>query len=111
MCAERYAHAARAPAHAESLKVCWHAGAPPPPRRYRTPLCKAGPECGRPVCFFAHSMEELRTPTLPASLAHSAEGAAFAAFYGAPSHSGIRSALRVRAPSLPPRSACVEATA
>ena len=69
-------------------------------RRYRTQLCKDGPDCGRPVCFFAHSMAELRTPMLPASLANSPDGAAFAAFYGAPGHSGIRSALRV--PCSPP---------
>lgn len=33
------------------------------PSRYRTQLCKDGPSCRRPVCFFAHRLEELRTPT------------------------------------------------
>ena len=33
------------------------------PSRYRTQLCKDGPGCHRPVCFFAHRLDELRTPT------------------------------------------------
>lgn len=32
------------------------------PRRYRTQLCKEGALCKRGVCFFAHSMDELREP-------------------------------------------------
>ena len=32
------------------------------PSRYRTQLCKDHEKCDRPVCFFAHSLEELRTP-------------------------------------------------
>lgn len=32
------------------------------PSRYRTQLCKDHEKCDRPVCFFAHSVEELRTP-------------------------------------------------
>lgn len=30
------------------------------PAQYRTRLCKDGTSCARPVCFFAHSSEELR---------------------------------------------------
>ncbi|GAX72572.1 hypothetical protein CEUSTIGMA_g28.t1 [Chlamydomonas eustigma] len=33
------------------------------PARYRTQLCKDGSSCHRPVCFFAHRLDELRTPT------------------------------------------------
>lgn len=32
------------------------------PSRYRTQLCKDTAKCDRVVCFFAHSLEELRTP-------------------------------------------------
>ena len=44
---------------------------PAPPRptprcqpllRYRTQLCNDGPSCSRAICFFAHSLDELRTP-------------------------------------------------
>lgn len=31
--------------------------------RYRSQLCKDGNKCRRPVCFFAHSLPELRTPS------------------------------------------------
>ncbi len=30
--------------------------------RYRTQLCNDGPNCTRRICFFAHSLEELRVP-------------------------------------------------
>lgn len=33
------------------------------PAKYRTQLCKEGPSCRRPVCFFAHSVGDLRQPT------------------------------------------------
>ncbi len=33
------------------------------PSRYRTQLCKDGANCHRAVCFFAHSLNELRSPT------------------------------------------------
>ena len=33
------------------------------PAKYRTQLCKDGAQCCRPVCFFAHSVSELRSPT------------------------------------------------
>ena len=32
------------------------------PAKYRTQLCKDAGVCGRSVCFFAHRLEELRTP-------------------------------------------------
>ncbi|GAB4819207.1 hypothetical protein N2152v2_006253 [Parachlorella kessleri] len=32
------------------------------PTRYRTQLCNDGPSCQRSLCFFAHTMEELRVP-------------------------------------------------
>lgn len=32
------------------------------PAKYRTQLCKEGPHCRRPVCFFAHSVADLRQP-------------------------------------------------
>lgn len=31
------------------------------PARYRTEVCQYGAQCERPVCFFAHNLEELRT--------------------------------------------------
>lgn len=33
------------------------------PSRFHTQLCKDGANCQRPVCFFAHSLPELRAPT------------------------------------------------
>jgi hypothetical protein len=33
------------------------------PDRYRTELCRDGIACTRKVCFFAHSMEQLRWPS------------------------------------------------
>ena len=32
--------------------------------RYRTQLCNDGTKCRRHICFFAHSLEELRVPTV-----------------------------------------------
>ncbi|KAI8467983.1 MAG: hypothetical protein J3K34DRAFT_369935 [Monoraphidium minutum] len=32
------------------------------PSRYRTQMCTDGPQCKRRVCFFAHSLDELRKP-------------------------------------------------
>ena len=32
-------------------------------RRYRTQLCNDGNKCKRHICFFAHSLDELRVPT------------------------------------------------
>jgi hypothetical protein len=32
------------------------------PTRYRTQLCNDGPACRRGICFFAHSLDELRVP-------------------------------------------------
>ncbi|PNH10713.1 Zinc finger CCCH domain-containing protein 24 [Tetrabaena socialis] len=44
--------------YAHGVFECWlH------PSRYRTQLCKDGSNCHRPVCFFAHSLPELRAPT------------------------------------------------
>eukprot|EP00882_Tetradesmus_deserticola_P014805 GHRQ01015754.1.p1 GENE.GHRQ01015754.1~~GHRQ01015754.1.p1 ORF type:complete len:197 (+),score=57.84 GHRQ01015754.1:257-847(+) len=36
------------------------------PDRYRTSMCEKGVRCSRPICFFAHTAEELRP--LPAGL-------------------------------------------
>ncbi|WIA28395.1 hypothetical protein OEZ86_010941 [Tetradesmus obliquus] len=33
------------------------------PQKYRTMMCKDRDKCSRPVCFFAHSPDELRQPT------------------------------------------------
>ena len=48
-------------------------------------------QCNRPVCFFAHTMQQLRLGSLPASL-RSADGAQFAAYYGGPAYGRMRSA-------------------
>lgn len=39
------------------FEACLH------PERYRTQLCNSGHNCKRSVCFFAHTLPELRTPT------------------------------------------------
>ncbi|KIZ02848.1 Zinc finger CCCH domain-containing protein 2 [Monoraphidium neglectum] len=39
------------------------------PNRYRTQLCTMGASCRRPVCFFAHTVEEMRSPPEGASAA------------------------------------------
>mmetsp|Transcript_35027 Transcript_35027/g.99286 ORF Transcript_35027/g.99286 Transcript_35027/m.99286 type:complete len:412 (+) Transcript_35027:293-1528(+) len=39
------------------FEACLH------PERYRTQLCNSGANCKRSVCFFAHALSELRTPT------------------------------------------------
>lgn len=33
------------------------------PTRYRTQLCNDGVGCSRRVCFFAHTLQELRVPS------------------------------------------------
>ncbi|KAF8068210.1 zinc finger CCCH domain-containing protein 56 [Scenedesmus sp. PABB004] len=38
------------------------AAAPRPGQKFRTKMCSDGDACKRAVCFFAHSLEELRTP-------------------------------------------------
>eukprot|EP00210_Caulerpa_lentillifera_P005105 g4877.t1 len=44
--------------YAHGVFECWlH------PSKFRTQLCKDGNKCRRPVCFFAHSLMELRSPT------------------------------------------------
>ncbi|KAK9864000.1 hypothetical protein WJX84_000116 [Apatococcus fuscideae] len=49
--------------YAHGVFECWlH------PSRYRTQLCKDGSDCIRSVCFFAHSLEELRPGPLATSL-------------------------------------------
>lgn len=35
------------------------------PAKYRTELCKEGAKCTRQICFFAHSMHQLRDPVVP----------------------------------------------
>jgi len=51
------------------------------PTRYRTQLCNDGTNCHRKICFFAHSLDELRVPACkpfvsPESLAGAAASAA-----------------------------------
>ncbi|KAI8467518.1 MAG: hypothetical protein J3K34DRAFT_34237, partial [Monoraphidium minutum] len=48
------------------------------PSRYRTSLCTMGASCKRPVCFFAHSVQEMRAAPAPAP-AGSDEGDALVA--------------------------------
>ena len=49
--------------YAHGVFECWlH------PSRYRTQLCKDGAGCTRSVCFFAHTLQELRAGPLQASL-------------------------------------------
>ena len=37
------------------------------PARYRTQLCKEGTACNRAICFFAHTVAQLRDPSTPAA--------------------------------------------
>lgn len=51
------------------------------PTRYRTQLCNDGANCRRKICFFAHSLDELRVPECkpfvsPEALAEAAAAAA-----------------------------------
>lgn len=51
------------------------------PTRYRTQLCNDGSNCRRKICFFAHSLDELRVPACkpfvsPEALASAASAAA-----------------------------------
>jgi hypothetical protein len=53
------------------------------PTRYRTQLCNDGSNCRRKICFFAHSLDELRVPACkpfvsPEALAAAAAAAAAA---------------------------------
>lgn len=66
------------------------------PARYRTQLCKDGANCHRPVCFFAHCLSELRTPTntwTPGDGDLAAAGVVpthFAVPHGMPTHSSSK---------------------
>jgi hypothetical protein len=56
--------------YAHNVFECWlH------PSRYRTPLCNDGINCKRTVCFFAHTLEELRVPSCKPVLPDSATAA------------------------------------
>ncbi|CAD7699629.1 unnamed protein product [Ostreobium quekettii] len=55
---------------AHNIFECWlH------PTRYRTQLCNEPASCRRKVCFFAHSLEELREPSNPLEAVPSEGGA------------------------------------
>ncbi|KAI8462422.1 MAG: hypothetical protein J3K34DRAFT_381451, partial [Monoraphidium minutum] len=43
--------------------------------RYRTQMCRDGPACCRKICFFAHSIQQLRTPAANAAACGAAAGA------------------------------------
>ncbi|CAG9467867.1 unnamed protein product [Pedinophyceae sp. YPF-701] len=48
--------------YAHGVFECWlH------PLRFRSQMCKDGPRCERPVCFFAHNLQELRVPNTAAA--------------------------------------------
>jgi hypothetical protein len=46
------------------------------PSRYRSQFCTFGRNCRRPVCFFAHTISELRMPSNPAGPGKAMMGAA-----------------------------------
>ena len=48
-------------------------------RRYRTQLCNDGSNCKRKICFFAHSLDELRVPACKPFVSPEALAAAAAA--------------------------------
>lgn len=52
------------------------------PARFRTQMCKAGGNCRRALCFFAHSAAELRMPNRSAGWAHSRSSNASASAAG-----------------------------
>jgi hypothetical protein len=49
------------------------------PTRYRTQLCNDGSNCRRKICFFAHSLDELRVPACKPFVSPEALAAAAAA--------------------------------
>ena len=53
-------------------------------------------QCQRPVCFFAHTMQQLRLGTLPKSL-DSPDGGHFAAYYGGPAYGRMRGTSHLQA--------------
>ena len=53
-------------------------------------------QCQRPVCFFAHTMQQLRLGTLPKSL-DSPDGCHFAAYYGGPAYGRMRGTSHLQA--------------
>jgi len=64
------------------------------PAKYRTQLCKEGPQCRRPVCFFAHTVGDLRQPTHLCS-----GGDIYGASSNAQQQQGSAAALLMRPPS------------
>lgn len=68
--------------------------------RYRTQLCNDGPSCTRRICFFAHSLEELRVPANkpfvpPEALAAASVSAALKAAEKAAAASSEASSVRL----------------
>ena len=53
-------------------------------------------QCQRPVCFFAHTMQQLRLGTLPKSL-DTPDGGHFAAYYGGPAYGRMRGTSHLQA--------------
>ena len=71
--------------------------------RYRTQLCNDGPSCTRRICFFAHSLDELRVPANkpfvpPEALAAASVSAALKAAEKAAAASAEGSPVRRAAP-------------
>lgn len=78
------------------------------PAKYRTQLCKEGPACRRPVCFFAHSVLDIRQPThLWAAGAQPSAAAAFAAAALVPEQTAAAALLSSTATIAVPRPASV----
>ena len=74
------------------------------PTRYRTQLCNDGEKCARKICFFAHTIEELRTPANkpfvpPEALAAATTTAAIEAARKAAAETGDAGS-RVRGPNV-----------
>lgn len=82
------------------------------PLRYRTKMCKDGPDCHRPFCFFAHTAAELRRPQEASTLLGSLSPQALSATAqrlmsnagGSPTASGS-SSMMMMTPTSSPRPA------
>ena len=75
------------------------------PARYRTQMCKDGPLCTRRVCFFAHTVSELRAPAGPAFAGGCCSAPAPDACSSSNDHCGAAYAYAMPPPGLQPSSA------
>uniref|UniRef100_A0A383W9W2 C3H1-type domain-containing protein n=1 Tax=Tetradesmus obliquus TaxID=3088 RepID=A0A383W9W2_TETOB len=69
------------------------------PQLYRTRMCAAGIRCMRPVCFFAHTREQLRQPSKPSAGQAAAQLVAAAAVATAAGGAAVAGASATASPA------------